>query len=482
MKNELKGLGKIFAFTFERQVKSTGYLVGTIVFALLCFLLPAGIMAAVEYFGGDSDSAVETAAVSPVQTVYVADETDGAADWNLLTQAGSETFGGIFYVTCGSLEEADAQAGQEEHSLILLLEEAKKTAQENTLSQASNGSQNGYQMHLLLPDNTSLSEGDAGDLESFLQANFQIILLQKSGIDPAAAAELLVPATTEVTTFGEEALSETEVTTAGDETLSATEAALENMREVLGMLLPYLNIMILYFLVLFYGQGVANNVIMEKTSKLMDTFLVAVKPTAMVFGKVLAVTAASMLQFVIVAASLIGGFAAGSALVRMINPDSDMLLLLFFDSLSEFQGVLTVPGILLAVVMMVSGFFLYCSLSAIGGSAAGKPEDLSSTNVVFTTVLIVSFLAALYAGGIGSMDSGAFAKWLDFVPFTSILVTPSRIMLGEVSLGMGFVSLLLVLIVSVLCLLLAGKVYRMMALYKGNPPTPAKLMKMLKEK
>ena len=469
MKNELKGLGKIFAFTFERQVKSTGYLVGTIVFALLCFLLPAGIMAAVEYFGGDSDSAVETAAVSPVQTVYVADETDGAADWNLLTQAESETFGGISYVTCGSLEEADAQAGQEEHSLILLLEEAKKTAQENTLSQASNGSQNGYQMHLLLPDNTSLSEGDAGDLESFLQANFQIILLQKSGIDPAAAAELLVPATTEVTTVGEEALSE-------------TEAALESMREVLGMLLPYLNIMILYFLVLFYGQGVANNVIMEKTSKLMDTFLVAVKPTAMVFGKVLAVTAASMLQFVIVAASLIGGFAAGSALVRMINPDSDMLLLLFFDSLSEFQGVLTVPGILLAVVMMVSGFFLYCSLSAIGGSAAGKPEDLSSTNVVFTTVLIVSFLAALYAGGIGSMDSGAFAKWLDFVPFTSILVTPSRIMLGEVSLGMGFVSLLLVLIVSVLCLLLAGKVYRMMALYKGNPPTPAKLMKMLKEK
>lgn len=469
MKNELKGLGKIFAFTFERQVKSTGYLVGTIVFALLCFLLPAGIMAAVEYFGGDSDSAVETAAVSPVQTVYVADETDGAADWNLLTQAGSETFGGISYVTCGSLEEADAQAGQEEHSLILLLEEAKKTAQENALSQVSNGSQNGYQMHLLLPDNTSLSEGDAGDLESFLQANFQIILLQKSGIDPAAAAELLVPAATEVTTVGEEALSE-------------TEAALESMREVLGMLLPYLNIMILYFLVLFYGQGVANNVIMEKTSKLMDTFLVAVKPTAMVFGKVLAVTAASMLQFVIVAASLIGGFAAGSALVRMINPDSDMLLLLFFDSLSEFQGVMTVPGILLAVVMMVSGFFLYCSLSAIGGSAAGKPEDLSSTNVVFTTVLIVSFLAALYAGGIGSMDSGAFAKWLDFVPFTSILVTPSRIMLGEVSLGMGVVSLLLVLIVSVLCLLLAGKVYRMMALYKGNPPTPAKLMKMLKEK
>ena len=37
MKNELRGLGKVFAFTFERQVKSRGYLAGTILFALLCF-------------------------------------------------------------------------------------------------------------------------------------------------------------------------------------------------------------------------------------------------------------------------------------------------------------------------------------------------------------------------------------------------------------------------------------------------------------
>ena len=55
MKRQLKGIGKVFAFTFERQVKSGGYLAGTILFALLCFLLPACIMAAVEYFGGNSD-------------------------------------------------------------------------------------------------------------------------------------------------------------------------------------------------------------------------------------------------------------------------------------------------------------------------------------------------------------------------------------------------------------------------------------------
>lgn len=472
MKKELKGLGKVFAFTFQRQVKSKGYLAGTIIFALLCFLLPAGIMAAVEYFGGSSDPTAETAEVSPVEQVLVVDETDKAADWSLLAQAGGETFGQISWLSLESLDEAETQAAQDPYSLIVLLEKPQDSkAEDGSGGALANGISGGtgYQLHVLLPENTELSTGDAEEVNGFLQTNFQIILLQKSGIDPAAAVELLVP-------------TMVETVTAGDEMLSATESALENMRDVLGMLLPYLNIMLLYFLVLFYGQGVANNVIMEKTSKLMDTFLVTVKPTAMVFGKVLAITAASMLQFLIVAVCLIGGFAVGSVLVRTINPDSQMLLLLFFDSLESFQGVLTVPGVLLAIVMMISGFFLYCSLSAIGGSAAGKPEDLSSTNVLFTMVLIVSFLAALYAGGIGSMGTGAFAKWLDFVPFTSILVTPSRVMLGEVSLAMGLVSLLLVLAVSALCLLLAGKVYRMMALYKGNPPTPAKLVEMLKQK
>ena len=73
--------------------------------------------------------------------------------------------------------------------------------------------------------------------------------------------------------------------TAGEENLNDTESMLETVREILAYLLPVVNIMVLYFLILLYGQSVAGNVIMEKTSKLMDTFLVAVKPTAMVFGR-----------------------------------------------------------------------------------------------------------------------------------------------------------------------------------------------------
>ena len=44
MKKELKGFTKIFTFTFRQQVCRKGYLITTILVALLCLLIPAGIL------------------------------------------------------------------------------------------------------------------------------------------------------------------------------------------------------------------------------------------------------------------------------------------------------------------------------------------------------------------------------------------------------------------------------------------------------
>ncbi|MGN0715848.1 MAG: hypothetical protein ACI4LN_08485, partial [Anaerovoracaceae bacterium] len=44
MKKELKGFTKIFAFTFRQQVCRKGYMITTILVALLCLLIPAGVM------------------------------------------------------------------------------------------------------------------------------------------------------------------------------------------------------------------------------------------------------------------------------------------------------------------------------------------------------------------------------------------------------------------------------------------------------
>ena len=66
------------------------------------------------------------------------------------------------------------------------------------------------------------------------------------------------------------------------------------------------------------------------------------------------------------------------------------------------------------------------------------------------------------------------------MPFTAILVTPTKILLGGMTIPQALGSLGIVVLTAVLVTLLAGKLYKMMSLYKGNPPGPAKLMEMLK--
>lgn len=249
---------------------------------------------------------------------------------------------------------------------------------------------------------------------------------------------------------------------------------------LLSMLLPFASLMLLYFLVLLYGQGTAASVLLEKTSKLMDLFLVSVEPTAMVLGKVLATALAGLLQLAVWILSLMGGFAAGGALARQTAPGVTLPLLEVLRGAGRLAGLFSVPAMLEAVGLLLAGFLLYCSLSAIGGSMAGKAEDLSSTNVLFSLVLVASFFCCMFAGGMDGMTSSA--RWLDYVPFTAILVTPSRVLLGQTSLLGGLVSLALVVVCAGLLTALAGRVYRLMSLYKGNPPTPRRVLRMLREK
>ena len=249
---------------------------------------------------------------------------------------------------------------------------------------------------------------------------------------------------------------------------------------MLSMVLPFASMMLLYFLVLLYGQSTAASVILEKTSKLMDLFLVSVEPTAMVLGKVLATALAGLLQLAVWILSLIGGFAAGGALARQTAPSVTLPLLEVLRGAGRLAGLFSVPAMLEAVGLLLAGFLLYCSLSAIGGSLAGKVEDLSSTNVLFSLVLVASFLCCMFAGDMDGMTSSA--RWLDYVPFTAVLVTPSRVLLGQTSLMGGLVSLVLVVACAGLLTALAGRVYRLMSLYKGNPPSLRRVLRMLREK
>ncbi|MBQ7322580.1 MAG: ABC transporter permease [Clostridia bacterium] len=466
MKHELKGMEKVFAFTFMQYWKGKRFMRATVIVAVLCFLLPALILPAVELFAGEGDAAPppsEETGATALRQIYVVDDTGSeAVDMsflNVLWTAGGMS--PLEYRAFGQDADAALAATEADEGVSLIL---YLTVEDSSCV-----------ARVLLPENTVLSRHDADIYTGFVNGTLPYIWAMKMGVDPARAAQLL--AYTEVAPHVGNVILPMEGQIPDADEISPQE----EVREILAMILPYFNIMVLYFMVLIYGQGVANSVILEKTSKLVDTFLVTVRPGALVMGKLLAIASSGALQLLLWLAAILGGFGVGGMLMKAVNPDSQNALLMLMDQIELWDGIFSLPTLLISVLMLCGGFLLYCALAAIGGAMASKPEELSSTNALFSMVLVISFLCTLYAGGgLLGEDMASTASWLNWVPFTAILVTPGRLLIGEVSIVTALISLGLVLVASLILVLLAGKIYRMLILYKGKTLKMGDVIRMLR--
>lgn len=449
-KGFLSGWGKVFRFSLSRTVSGKGWKLLTLIPALLLLLCIPALVILLQDRGGEEEVWDRTA----LRVVYVADETPGELDFRALNGLGDPVYSGLDYVVCAGPEDALARTAGEPDSLILSLRREG----------------DGYRLRVVLPEQSALDMGEAEHYAEFLNGYFGAILPLKSGLTPEQLAEVLEPVQTS-TAQAAEILS-------GEE---SGDGAAGEIREIADILLPYLNVMLLYFLVLFYGQGVASSVVLEKQSKLMDTFLLSLRPEAMILGKLLAGTLAGILQVLAWIAGAAGGVLLTSGLMHVLYPDAQMGFLLLLKQLGALGFFAPGPSIL-ALLIIVGGFLLYCSLAAVGGALAGKQADLGSTNSLFTTLLVASFLISILGKGSSSGQIISDASWMNYVPFTAVLTLPSRLVLGEASALTGIVSLVIVLLFALAIAMLAGRLYTLLAFRKGDPPKIKEIPALLRGK
>lgn len=442
-KGTLSGWGRVFRFTLGRTVSGRGWRLLTLIPALL-FLLCIPALFLLTYDGGEE--VVKTS----LRVIYVADETPGELDYALLNRLGHPLYSSLDYVPCASAGEALERAAVEPDSLVLSLRSEEGE----------------YLLDVVLPEPSALDMGEAERYADFLNGYFGTILPLKSGLDPELLGELLQP----VRSTAEQA----EAILSGVESDPDLEA-----KEIIATFLPYLNVMLLYFLVLFYGQNVASSVVLEKQNKLMDTFLIALRPEAMVLGKLLAGALAGILQVLAWIAGAAGGLFLGARILMLQYPGAESGILRLLGALGSGGLFAPLPS-LLAVLVIMAGFLLYCSVAAVGGALAGKQADLSSTNSLFTTLLVVSFLVTIFGKASSTGQIISDASWMSYVPFTSVLTLPSRLVLGEASLLTGLIALALVLLCALAIALLAGRLYTLLAFRKGNPPKVQDIPRLLK--
>jgi ABC-2 type transport system permease protein len=196
-------------------------------------------------------------------------------------------------------------------------------------------------------------------------------------------------------------------------------------------------IALLYVSLVLYGSMVAQGVVEEKSSRVVETLLAAVRPGRLLAGKVLGIGLVGLFQL-----ALIGGFG---------------LLLAMLSSAVSITGV-AAGTLLWGLVWFLLGFFLYSAVFAAAGSLVSRQEDVQAVLIPIMMVLALAFVLGFTV--LAQDASGTASTVLSLIPpFTPILM-PGKIALGtaagwQILLGIG-----LTLAATALLTLLGGRIYR----------------------
>jgi ABC-2 type transport system permease protein len=211
-------------------------------------------------------------------------------------------------------------------------------------------------------------------------------------------------------------------------------------------------VMMIYVGTLMWGQIVMTGVIEEKANRVVEVIVSSTTPRNLLFGKLLGVGGAGLLQFGIWILGLVGVSAASGSLAFLSGlelPALNPVLIAAFP------------------IFFLLGFFLYASLYAAIGSAVNTIQE--AQNFIFPVMLPIIMAMVCWPVVMRAPDS-TLAVVLSLIPFMtpilmflrmSVLMPP----VWQIALSVVLTSLTIAFVVWV-----AARIYRVGILMYGKPP------------
>jgi ABC-2 type transport system permease protein len=230
---------------------------------------------------------------------------------------------------------------------------------------------------------------------------------------------------------------------------------------------------LIFMMIVLYGNWVAMSVVEEKSSRVMEVILNAATPFQLLTGKVLGVGGVALVQYAAI-------LAAGIAAMTAQGPVASLILGEQAGNVSLPAG-LTIGVLGILVVYGVLGFLLYAVLYAAAGSLVSRQEDVSAAVMPMALVSTAGYLIAIYAAtGLFDIRSG-WVTVLSQVPFVSPFLMLSRVTAGEAA-PLEVVLSIVILVVSIfVCLRIAARIYAAGVLLYGQRPSIRAVWRLIRE-
>lgn len=202
---------------------------------------------------------------------------------------------------------------------------------------------------------------------------------------------------------------------------------------------------LIYFSLLMYGSGLAQGVVEEKCSRVVELLLSTIRPWQLLMGKVIGVGISGLVQL-----SLLAGVGLGAA---------------------ALSGPLRMPAsvvgtVLWGIVWYLLGFLLYATLMAAAASTVSRQEDVPSAFQPMVLLMGAPFVAGILLAT--NDPEGALFEALSLVPLFSPIMMPIRIGLETVPWWQNVLAVVLTIGLIGAVAKLAGRVYANSVLRSGS--------------
>ncbi|MBI5266741.1 MAG: ABC transporter permease [candidate division Zixibacteria bacterium] len=230
-------------------------------------------------------------------------------------------------------------------------------------------------------------------------------------------------------------------------------------------------VMIIYMMILTYGQTVMRSVIDEKTSRIMEVMVSSVSPFQLMAGKLVGLGAAAFTQVAVWI--VLGIVMLGVSTSMAIQIDPSIMRVVF----NPFMVVSF-------ALFLVGGYFLYSTMFALLGSIVNS--DKEAQNFLFPIVIML-VLPVMIGMSIMQDPNSTLAVTLSLIPFfsptmmvmriavlapTATTLSPFSGILAQAILSFGLLALAVIGMIW-----LSGRIFRVGILMYGKRPTLPEIIK-----
>ena len=191
-----------------------------------------------------------------------------------------------------------------------------------------------------------------------------------------------------------------------------------------------------------FGQSIAQSVVEEKSTRVVEILMAAIPARALLAGKVLGNSVMAFAQIVAVAIA---------AAVTLAVTGQDNMFTVLGPSMLWFVGFFAI------------GFVLIASLFAAAAVLVSRQEDVGSVTTPVMMLVMIPYILIIVA-----YQNPTILGVMSFVPFSAPIGMPMRIFLGTAEWWEPVLSLVIVAVSVVLVVVVGARIYENALLRTGG--------------